>query len=186
MVNKPEAPLGIPRLIITIATLVYGVIPLFVDISATHAFHPEWPPHARFHMVWLLGTNSTLAILALYLMWVSNLEAAVSIRLAGIIGLCVYGGFVISTVTSKLYGGALVDPIGGVPPVMGMESRDALGVCSGTRRGPWSAKRRQRRGGNAIQYGAKPPPAPPGTHPRARRMDPPKARRTGAAGGASR
>ena len=122
MVTKPEAPLGMSRLLITIATLVYGVIPLLVDISDTHAFHPEWPPHARFHMVWLLGTNSTLAILALYLMWVSNLETAIRIRIAGIIGLCVYGGFVISAVTKKLYGGALVDPTGGVPPVMGMDA----------------------------------------------------------------
>ena len=122
MVTKPEAPLGMSRILITIATLVYGVIPLLVDISDTHAFHPEWPPHARFHMVWLLGTNSTLAILALYMVWVSSLETAIRIRIAGIIGLCVYGGFVISAVTGKLYGGALVDPIGGVPPVMGMDA----------------------------------------------------------------
>ena len=68
MTTKLEGPLSISRVLITIATLVYGVIPVLVDISETHAFHPDWPPHARFHMVWLLGTNSTLAVLTLYLM----------------------------------------------------------------------------------------------------------------------
>jgi hypothetical protein len=122
MTTKLEGPLSISRVLITIATLVYGVIPLLVDISETHAFHPDWPPHARFHMVWLLGTNSTLAVLALYLMWISKIEGAVRARIAGLIGLCVYGGFIISTVTRKLYGGALVDSVGGVPPVMGMDA----------------------------------------------------------------
>lgn len=118
---KLDGSLRISRILITIATLVYGVIPLLVDLSETHAFHPDWPPHARFHMVWLLGTNSSLAILALYLMWLSNLEAAIRMRIAAVIGLCVLGGFVISTLTRKLYGGALVDRVGGVPPFMGVD-----------------------------------------------------------------
>ena len=122
MKTKLGGSLGISRILITIATLVYGVIPLLVDLSDTHAFHPDWPAHARFHMVWLLGTNSALAILALYLMWVSNLEGAIRVRIAGIIGLCVFGGFVISTLTRKFYGGALVDLVGGVPPVMGTDA----------------------------------------------------------------
>ncbi len=122
MTTKLERPQSMARVLITIATLVYGVIPLLVDISDTHAFHPDWPPHARFHMVWLLGTNSTLAVLALYLMWISRIDNAIRIRLAGLIGLCVYGGFVISTLTRSFYGGSLVDPSGGVPPVMGMDA----------------------------------------------------------------
>jgi hypothetical protein len=122
MTTKLEGPLNISRVLITIATVVYGVIPLLVDISETHAFHPDWPAHARFHMVWLLGTNSTLAVLALYLMWISKIEGAVRARIAGLIGLCVYAGFIISTVTRESYGGALADSVGGVPPVMGMDA----------------------------------------------------------------
>ena len=122
MTTNLERPKGISRVLITIATLVYGVIPLLVDISETHAFHPDWPPHARFHLVWLLGTNSTLAVLALYLMWISNIDNKIRIRIAGLIGLCVYGGFIISTLTRNLYGGALVDPSGGVPPIMGTDA----------------------------------------------------------------
>ena len=117
-----HASLRVSRVLITIATLVYGVIPLIVDLSETHVFHPHWPPHARFHMVWLLGTNSLLAVLAMYLMWQRGPEHAIRIRLAGLIGLCVFGGFMVSTLTRKLYGGGMADTVSGVPPVMGIDA----------------------------------------------------------------
>jgi small-conductance mechanosensitive channel len=122
MSSQVSGSLRASRILITIATLVYGVIPLLVDLTETHVFHPDWPPHARFHMVWLLGTNSMLALLALYLLWVSRLDAQIRARIAGLIGLCVYGGFIVSTLTRNAYGGALVDPAGGVPPLMGMDA----------------------------------------------------------------
>jgi lipopolysaccharide export LptBFGC system permease protein LptF len=46
---------------------------------------------------------------------------AFGVRLAGILGLCVYGGFWLSALTVSLYGGALSDK-GGVPPIMGMDT----------------------------------------------------------------
>jgi hypothetical protein len=135
MVKRPKADFGrltmatiitgslsVSRILITIATLVYGVIPLLVDLTETHVFHPDWTPHARFHMVWLLSTNSVFAILALYLMWISHLDVRTRVRAGGIIGLCVLGGFFLSTLTIGLYGGSLVDPVGGVPPIMGMDA----------------------------------------------------------------
>ena len=53
------------RVLMTVATLLYGVLPPLVDLTETHVFHPGWTPHARMHMVWLLGTNSAIAVLAL-------------------------------------------------------------------------------------------------------------------------
>lgn len=111
-------PAIISRWLITVATVVYGLIPPIVDLTATHVFHPDWMPHARLHAVWQLATNSGLALLALYLMWVnSNLQR---IRIAGLIALCVYAGFFVSAVTHPLFGGALADEQGGVPTVMGL------------------------------------------------------------------
>ena len=109
------------RIIMTIATLMYGVIPPFVDLTETHVFHPDWTPHARMHMVWLLGTNSTIALVALYFLWLHKSSLALGVRLAGVLGLCVYGGFMLSASTTSLYGGSLSDK-GGVPPVMGMDA----------------------------------------------------------------
>lgn len=103
----------------TLATLVYGLIPPIVDFTETHVFHPEWTPHSRMHMVWLLVTNSSLAALSLNYLWRQG--NAAGIRMAGILGLCVYGGFMISVATIPLYGGALSDR-GGVPPVFGIDA----------------------------------------------------------------
>jgi hypothetical protein len=113
-------PAKISRWLITVVTVFYGLIPPLVDLSETHVFHPGWMPHARFHLVWLLGTNAGLALLALYLMWVKGENNLLRLRFAGLIGLIVYGGFFLSALTQSLYGGALADEQGGVPTVMGL------------------------------------------------------------------
>ena len=111
----------IGRILMTVATLIYGVIPPFVDLTETHVFHQDWTPHSRMHMVWLLGTNSSLAVIALFFLWLYKKDRAFGIRLAGLLGLCVYGGFMLSAATTSLYGGSLSDK-GGVPPIMGMDA----------------------------------------------------------------
>lgn len=122
MTTSITGSLRTSRVLITIVTLMYGIIPPLVDLTETHVFHPDWTPHARFHMVWLLATNSGLAILALYLMWMSRLEVQFRIKASGVIGLIVLGGFFVSALTSHVYGGSLVDPVGGVPPIMGIDA----------------------------------------------------------------
>ncbi len=109
------------RVLMTLATLFYGVLPPFVDLTETHVFHSEWTPHSRLHMVWLLGTNSAIALVALYFLWFHKASRAFGVRLAGILGLCVFGGFWLSASTISLYGGALSDK-GGVPPIIGMDA----------------------------------------------------------------
>ncbi len=111
----------IGRVLMTAATLMYGLIPPFVDLTATHVFHPDWTPHSRMHMVWLLGTNSTIAVVALFFLWLYKANSAFGVRLAGVLGLCVYGGFILSAATAPLYGGSLTDK-GGVPPILGMDA----------------------------------------------------------------
>jgi hypothetical protein len=111
----------IGRVLMTVATLIYGVVPLFVDLTETHVFHPDWTPHSRMHMVWLLGTNTSLAAVALFFLWLYKNDRAFGIRMGGVLGLCVYGGFMLSAATISLYGGSLSDK-GGVPPIMGMDA----------------------------------------------------------------
>lgn len=109
------------RIIMTLATLMYGVIPPLVDLTETHVFHPDWTPHARMHMVWLLGTNTAIALVALYFLWLHKSRLVVGVSLAGVLGLCVYGGFMLSAFTTPLYGGSMSDK-GGVPPVLGVDA----------------------------------------------------------------
>lgn len=109
------------RILMTMATLMYGLIPPFVDLTETHVFHPDWTPHSRMHMVWLLGTNSTLAMVALYFLWLYKENRSFGVSLAGVLGLCVYGGFMLSAATTTMYGGSLSDK-GGVPPILGLDA----------------------------------------------------------------
>lgn len=122
MTTKIAGSLNLARILITIATLVYGFVPLLVDLTETHVFHPDWTPHARFHMVWLLATNTSLALVSLYLLWISRFDTLIRVRAAGMLGLCALGGFFVSLITKGLYGGSLVDPHGGVPPIMGLDA----------------------------------------------------------------
>jgi hypothetical protein len=112
---------SLARLLLTIPTVLYGVVPIAVDISPTHVFHPQWTPHARFHMVWLVATNAAIAIVALYLLWAKSEDRIFRMKLAGFLGLGVFGGFFIAVATLPLYQGALSDA-GGVPPVMGIDA----------------------------------------------------------------
>ena len=109
------------RVLMTLSTLVYGVVPQFVDLTETHVFHPQCTPHSRMHMVWLLGIDFAIAVLALYFLWFHKANRAFGVRLAGILGICIFGSFCLSASTISLYGGALSDK-GGVPPIMGMDT----------------------------------------------------------------
>ena len=116
-----ERRLHSARILVTFASLIYGVLPLLADLSPTHVLHPDWTPHARFHTVWLLATNTSLAALSLWLLWRSRLGLRLRVRLAGALGVCVLGGFCVAALTTGLYGGALADPEGGVPTLLGLD-----------------------------------------------------------------
>jgi len=121
MKNKLSKDLSISRWLITIPTLFYGIVPPIVDFTETHVFHPDWTAHSRLHMVWLLVTNSALALLSIYLMWFRVREPRFNISVAGLIGVCIFIGFLIAAGSSSLYGGSLSDS-GGVPPIGGIDS----------------------------------------------------------------
>ncbi|MFT4520783.1 MAG: hypothetical protein ACI9JM_003191 [Halioglobus sp.] len=105
------------KILITLATLLYAVAPLIADLNDSHVLHPEWPPHARVHMVWLLAVNHLVAWVALYLLWVRS-----EVVLAAVLGLCVYGGFWISALTRNSYGGAYTDEGGVDITIMGFDA----------------------------------------------------------------
>ena len=101
------------RLLMTVATLTYGVAPPLVDFGETHLLHPSWPGHARFHLMWLVLSHSAIAVIALCSLWLSA-GRRWGIDLAGGIGLSVLGSFMLSAALMPFYAGALSDP-GGVP-----------------------------------------------------------------------
>ena len=105
----------LPKILITLATIFYGIMPVIADLSDSHLLNPSWMPHAKFHLVWLLSTNSLFALFALYLIWIENKAFQ-----AGLIGIIVTSGFWIAALTRDLYGGLFVDPNLEVSEMMGL------------------------------------------------------------------
>ena len=63
-------PSNAARLVVTVATVWYGFVPmLLADLNPTHLFNPNWTPHARMHLSWLLSAITLLATYALVLIW---------------------------------------------------------------------------------------------------------------------
>ena len=111
----------IAAVLLTLTAVIYGVIPLIVDISPTHILHPAWSPHARFHVVWQISVNTMLGLLTVLLIWWPGVNRPLRLKLGALFGCIALGGFVVAAVTRQLYGGSFSEP-GGVPPVDGMDA----------------------------------------------------------------
>ena len=108
------------KILMTVATLSYGLLPLFMDISHTHVLNPDWTGHARLHNVWLIGITAGLGLWSLWLIWGVKDNPLASIRQACLNGVIVLGAFLLAVFTSPLYGGSIVVPVDGQVPTEGV------------------------------------------------------------------
>lgn len=107
MIGNQRRMKKIAAILLSISAIQFGFVPPIVDLTVSHVFHPDWPPHARFHMVWLLAIGSTLATYVLISLWVQPNEQ--KSRHASIIGCIVLAGFFASAFAQTSYGGSLSD-----------------------------------------------------------------------------
>ena len=85
-----------------------GILPILVDVNASHLLNPDWDSHARVHEAWRLSTNFLVFSLGIFLLWSKNKE-----MLAGLLSLCIHLGFVMAAILMPIYGG---EPVGeGIP-----------------------------------------------------------------------
>ena len=101
----------IGKIFITIATLIYGIAPIFYDLNKTHATNPLWTGHARFHIVWQVMISFLISMFALYFLWCReyNIE---NIVIAVLLGVSLLGTFCINVLCMKFYDGKLSDENG--------------------------------------------------------------------------
>lgn len=92
----------ISRLLVTFGALVWGLGVPYLEINDTHVFNPNWTPHVRIHEVWQLTTNTGLAGLVLWLVWVKR-----EVLMASTIGLFITGGFLFAFLIRDSYGGSM-------------------------------------------------------------------------------
>ena len=103
------------KILLTIATLGYSLIPAMFDSDKTHATNPGWDRHARFHVVWQVSSYVYFALLALYLIWTAGTDTW-PLWLAAVLAAFAYGGFWTAVFSRTIYGGTLVSQTNPVPP----------------------------------------------------------------------
>jgi hypothetical protein len=97
------------KVLLTIAAVQYGIMPLIADFSETHVFHPDWPPHARFHLVWLLALGSALAAYVVFSVWVPAANRPGLLKQVSLMGCFVLGAFFVAAAALDMYGGSFTD-----------------------------------------------------------------------------
>ena len=104
------------KLLLTVVTLGYSLIPLLADFNATHATNPRWTGHARYHVVWQVTSYVLLALIALFLIWAPGPMGDERFLLAAAMAVAIYFGFYTALASMRIYGGKLNDD-NGVPSV---------------------------------------------------------------------
>ncbi len=110
------------RILLTLATLGFSLIPVLADFNNTHATNPKWTGHARYHVVWQVMSYVFIAMISLFLIWGPiDPEGSLGLKLAAAIAVAVYAGFFAALFSMKLYDGRTFDD-NGIQPI------DAVGL----------------------------------------------------------
>ena len=105
----------IARMLLAAFCAIQGLATILMDLNRTHATHPQWLGHARFHVVWQTGTVVALAIVELVLLWAPGPLESERFYLAALLACMPMIGFFAALVTRRTYTGTLSDP-DGIPP----------------------------------------------------------------------
>ncbi|HAC57325.1 DUF6640 family protein [Parvibaculum sp.] len=105
----------VPRLLFTVVAVMISVGPIFADFNKTHATNPLWTPHARFHVVWQVLSQTGVSLVILWLLWSGAADYRVHIWVAAILNYVWIASFYATLVSMPLYGGALKD-VNGIKP----------------------------------------------------------------------
>lgn len=105
----------VPRLLFTVVAVMISVGPIIADFNKTHATNPLWTPHARFHVVWQVLSQTGVSLVILWLLWSGAADYRVHIWVAAILNYVWIASFYATLVSMPLYGGALKD-VNGIKP----------------------------------------------------------------------
>jgi hypothetical protein len=90
-----------------ISAFIVAVAPIFPDISPSHLFNEDWPPHARFHMAWLLALMFVLGSLTIAGAILIPDNQLALLRTVAFLPWLVLIGFITAVFTVDLYGGSI-------------------------------------------------------------------------------
>lgn len=76
------------------STFTYGLLTAAIDIIDPHHLrNPDWPGHARFHLLWLISAGAIGALASIYLFWTATPRSLDRIRVGALLGAVHVGGF---------------------------------------------------------------------------------------------
>jgi len=105
---EAKKQLRIVQILLTL-TAVEFFGPAIRDIDVSHLQNPEWPGHARVHMMWLISYMVTSGMANIYLIWFRKPFALQNLYLAFGWQTCNLAAFWSAVVFSPLYKGAVID-----------------------------------------------------------------------------
>ena len=102
--------------LLTLLAIIQGLATVMIDFNRTHATHPQWTGHSRFHLVWQDLNVALFAVVATSLIWWHGSHTAHRFYLAAGMTAIPSIGFLLAQVSRSSYGGTLSDP-NGIPPL---------------------------------------------------------------------
>ena len=105
----------VPRILISLVAVAISVGPMFADFNKTHATNPLWTPHARFHVVWQVLTQTGVSAVILYLLWIPSADYLTHICLAAVLTYVWGASFFATLASMSLFDGSLKD-VNGIKP----------------------------------------------------------------------
>ncbi|HEV2485772.1 MAG TPA: hypothetical protein VGT08_09590 [Terracidiphilus sp.] len=109
---------AIARGLLAVLCCLQGLATLAIDLNRTHATNPEWPGHARFHLVWQTAAFAVLAALEVLLVLATGPLQDQRFYLAAILAGVPMLGFFAAFIAHGLYKGTLSDPNGMRPLII--------------------------------------------------------------------
>jgi hypothetical protein len=104
------------RMLLGTFCIIQGLATIILDLNRTHAAHPQWLGHARFHVVWQTATVAILTIPEVVILSFRGPLESERFYLVALLACVPMIGFFAALVTRYLYGGTLSDP-NGISPV---------------------------------------------------------------------
>lgn len=95
------------RVLLTVLWISVAVGPIANDFNATHLFNPDWPPHARLHMMTVFTSAVAIALYGLFATWGPTLSRLQSLRQSTLLGLLYVFGLCVAATSIPLYGGSM-------------------------------------------------------------------------------
>jgi hypothetical protein len=105
------------RIIYSLVSVLLVIGMSFADFNKTHATHPDWPGHARFHVVWQVLSYYPIAIMNLFILWIyfPNFYYPYQLYFWLFWYFTFLGTFIFTILAMPLYGGTLSDKGGRKP-----------------------------------------------------------------------